>query len=101
MSEKIVETKKVELTEKTAAALAYLQENDRGDDGYFGSEIAAATALNPQGIHGVMNSLVKKGLVAKGSKEAAFQSKDGTKGTKAYTTYFLTDAGRDFVISAE
>jgi hypothetical protein len=43
-----------------------------------------------------MTSLVKYGFVGKGSKEAEFTSKDGkTSGVKPYTTYFITDAGRD------
>ena len=92
---------KIVLTEKCAKVLAWLQANDNGEDGYFGTEIAEATELNPRGIHGIMNSLVKNGLVAKGSREAEFVSKSGEKGTKPYTTYYLTDAGRSFVADAE
>ena len=47
-----------------------------------------------------MNSLVKYGLVGKGSREAEFVSKDGKKGTKPYTTYHLTEEGRAFNIEA-
>lgn len=93
----MAEEKKV-LTEKSATVLAYLQANDNGEVGYFGDEIAAATNLNPKGIHGVMNSLVKSGFVAKGSRDKDFVSKDGTKGTKPYTTYYITDEGRAYVI---
>lgn len=84
------------LTEKCAAVLSYLQQHDNGTDGYLGTEIAEALGFNPRGIHGIMNSLVKNGFVAKGSREAEFVSKDGKKGTKPYTTYYLTDAGRTF-----
>ena len=85
-----------DLTEKCQAALNYLRANDNGEEGYLGAELAAATGINPQGIHGVMTSLVKYGFVAKGSKEAPFTSKDGkSSGVKPYTTYFITDAGRD------
>lgn len=91
-----MEIKEIVLTEKCAAVLAYLQANDNGDEGYFGADIATACDLNPKGIHGVMNSLVKSGLVAKGSREAEFTSKDGRHGVKPYTTYYLTDEGRSF-----
>ena len=94
------EVKEIKLTEKCSLVLQYLKENDNGDEGYFGTDIAEATGCNPKGIHGVMNSLVKNGLVAKGSKEAEFVSKDGKKGTKPYTTYYLTEEGRAFEIQA-
>lgn len=93
------EIKEIKLTEKCAAVLEYLKANDNGEDGYLGVEIATALELNPAGIHGVMNSLVKNGLVGKGSREAEFTAKDGTKGTKPYVTYCLTDAGREFSIA--
>ncbi len=92
---------KIVLTEKCAKVLAWLQANDNGEEGYFGTDIAEATELNPRGIHGIMNSLVKNALVAKGSRVADFVAKDGTKGQKPYTTYYLTEAGRSFVIDAE
>ena len=84
-----------DLTEKCQIALNYLRANDNGEEGYLGTELAEAIGVNPQGIHGVMNSLVKYGFVGKGSKEAPFTSKDGKSGVKPYTTYFITDAGRD------
>lgn len=90
------ENKEIQLTEKSTLVLQFLQGNDNGEEGYFGVEIAKATGCNEKGIHGVMNSLVKKGLVTKGSRDAEFVAKDGTKGVKPYTTYFLTDAGRAF-----
>lgn len=96
----MAEVKEIVLTEKCAKVLAWMQANDNGDAGYFGEEIASANDLNPKGIHGVMNSLVKNALVAKGSREHEFVSKDGTKGTKAYTTYYLTEDGRAFAINA-
>ena len=93
------QVKEIVLTEKCAAVLAWLRSNDNGDEGYFGEDIASACGLNPKGIHGVMNSLVKNGLVAKGQREHEFTSKDGKKGVKPYTTYYVTDAGRAFVIA--
>lgn len=93
---KIMEEKKITVTEKGLAILTWMQENDNGEDGYFGADIAEATGFNKQGIHGVLNALVKAGLVAKGSREAAFEAKDGTKGVKPYTTYYLTEAGREY-----
>lgn len=84
-----------DLTEKCQVALNYLKANDNGEEGYLGTELAAAIGVNPQGIHGVMNTLVKYGFVAKGSKDAPFTSKDGKSGTKPYTTYYITDAGRE------
>lgn len=97
----MAEVKEIVLTEKCAAVLAYLKANDNGTDGYFGEDIAVALELNPKGIHGVMNSLVKNGLVAKGQREHEFTSKDGKKGVKPYTTYYVTDAGRAFVIAEQ
>ena len=81
------------LTEKAAAVLAWLKENDNGSEGYFGDEIAEACGMNPVGIQGTLNSLVKRDLVAKGSREKAFTNKAGS-GVKPYTTYFITDEGR-------
>lgn len=98
MAEEVKEV--VKLTEKCSLVLQYLKDNDNGEEGYFGTDIAEATGCNPKGIHGIMNSLVKNGLVAKGSREAEFVSKDGKKGTKPYTTYHLTEEGRAFDIQA-
>lgn len=84
-----------DLTEKCQVAIKYLKDNDNGSEGYLGVELADAIGVNPQGIHGVMNTLVKYGFVAKGSKDAPFTSKDGKSGTKPYTTYFITDLGRE------
>lgn len=96
----MAEVKEIVLTEKCKAALRYLKDNDNGTDGYVGEDIATALELNPKGIHGVMNSLVKNGLVGKGAfvqREAV--SKDGKKQIKDYVTYHVTDAGRAFVIA--
>lgn len=88
------QTTVMQITEKCAKVLEFLRANDNGTVGYLGAEIAAAVELNDKGIHGVMNSLVKNDLVAKGQKEAEFVSKDGKKGVKPYASYFLTDKGR-------
>jgi predicted ArsR family transcriptional regulator len=92
----------VKLTEKTAMALAYLQANE-GE--FFGDEIAGALELNPRGIHGVMNSLFKKGLVDKVERERVVlvEDKEGNSKevTKTYKAYYLTSEGIDFEIPAE
>lgn len=83
------------LTEKAAIALEFLQNQE---DLVTGAQIAEATGLNPQGIHGVLNSLVKKGLIAKG--EAVTMSvvnKAGLTEERAYVTYQVTPAGAEFV----
>lgn len=86
---------KIILTEKAAIALSFLQ----GADGALpGADIAEATGLNPQGIHGVLNSLVRRGLVAKGDKVVRpFTNKAGLTEDKEYVTYYVTEAGADFV----
>lgn len=92
----MAETKEIRLTEKCAAVLGWLIANDNGEDGHFGADIAAALELNPKGIHGVMNSLVKYGFVGKGKREGQGVDKDGNTVTKDYTVYFVTDAGRAY-----
>lgn len=93
--------KPVVLTEKTAIALGFLQQNEGR---YLGAEVAAATGLDAKGIHGVLGALYKKGLVDKADHEveAKVVAKDGTEKmvTKTLKVYFLTEAGRDFVINA-
>ena len=91
-----METKEIKLTEKCAAVLAWLRENDNGEDGHFGVDIATALEGDPQGIHGVMNALVKYGFVGKGKREGQGVDKDGNTITKDYTVYFVTDAGRAY-----
>lgn len=91
--------KAINLTEKSAMVLGFLQANPGG---YFGDEIAAETELNPRGIHGVLNSLFKHGLVQKekANREVTVTDKEGNEKTveKELTVYSLTDAGAAFVI---
>jgi DNA-binding MarR family transcriptional regulator len=83
------------LTEKAASALAFLQGLA---EPVTGEAIANATGLNPQGIHGVLNSLVKKGLVAKGEPVTMSRTnKAGLVEERPYVTYFVTPAGADFI----
>lgn len=90
---------RINLTEKSAMVLGFLQGNPGG---YFGDQIAEATDLNPRGIHGVLNSLVKHGLVGKEKalREVTVADKDGNEkvAEKELTLYSLTDAGSAFVI---
>lgn len=87
------------LTDKSKVVLGFLQSNAGG---YFGDEIAEATSLNPRGIHGVLNSLVKNGLVGKekATRERVRTDKEGNEKTVEVeaTVYSLTDAGTVFVI---
>lgn len=87
--------KKIELTEKAALALEFLQ----GAEGNLtGAQIAEATGLNPRGVHGVLNSLVKHGLIDKGDKVAmSVVNKDGLTEERLYVTYFVTEAGASFI----
>lgn len=94
MAEKITIAQRP-LSENAKVVLAYLKANDNGEVGYFGDEIAAACGMSPVGVQGTLNSLVKRELVAKGSREKEFSNKSGT-GVKPYTTYHITDAGRSF-----
>jgi predicted ArsR family transcriptional regulator len=87
---------KITLTGKTASVLSFLQANDGQ---YFGDEIAAAVGLNPRGIHGVLNSLVKNGLIEKDETERTI-SIDGVDVTRAYKVYFLTPKGETFDVDA-
>lgn len=82
------------LTEKTALALEFLQ----GQSGAVtGASVADGTGLNPQGIHGVLNSLVKKGLIAKGDPVTmSVVNKDGVTEDRPYVTYLVTPAGAEF-----
>lgn len=86
---------KIVLTEKALIALTFLQ---GADEPLTGAAIADATGLNPQGIHGVLNSLFKKGLIAKGEPVTmSVTNKAGLVEERAYVTYFVTPAGADFV----
>lgn len=56
-----------------------------------------ADAAQVKGIHPVMNSLYKRGLVDKGTVVREFTNNKGITLPKEYVTYFLTDAGRDYI----
>lgn len=83
-------------TEKQAQVISHLQDNEGS---YFGDEIANALELNPKGIHGVMNGLVKNEIVQKEKvpRTVERKGKDGEMVEKEVeaTAYSLTDAGRD------
>jgi predicted transcriptional regulator len=87
---------KITLTAKTASVISFLQANHGT---YFGDEIAAAVGLNPRGIHGVLNSLVKNDLIEKVDTERTI-SVDGVDVVKAYKTYGLTPKGETFDVDA-
>ncbi len=88
--------KEINLTEKAKIVLEFLQGND---EPLTGAAIAEATGLNPQGIHGVLNSLVKYNYVAKGDKVTmAVTNKAGLTEERSYVTYAVTPAGADIVI---
>jgi len=97
MSEQVKENV---LTPKSQVVVSFLQENPGA---HFGDEIAAATGLNPKGIHGVMNALWKKQLVAKERivREVITTDAEGNEkvSEKEYTAYSLTEAGSDYVIA--
>lgn len=83
------------LTEKAAIALEFLQGQS---EPITGAQIADATGLNPQGVHGVLNSLVKKGLIAKADPVTmSVVNKAGLTEERAYVTYVVTPAGAEFV----
>lgn len=90
--------KKITLTEKAAACLAVLKVQE---EPMLGAQLAEATGFNPKGIHGVVNSLVNKGLVGKVKKEAQVVNAKGDKVTQDYTAYFVTDAGEEFEVEAK
>lgn len=77
------------LTDNSKKALAFLQENDQE---WVGADLAEAADI--RGIHPVMNSLVRRGYVEKGSQVRPFTNKKGETADKPYVTYMLTDAGR-------
>lgn len=83
-----------ELTPKSQAVIAFLQDNPGA---HFGDEIAAGTSLNPKGIHGVMNALWKREFVAKEKavREVVTTDAEGNEVTseKEYTVYSLTEKG--------
>lgn len=77
------------LTDNAKKALAFLQENDQE---WIGADLGEAADV--RGIHPVMNSLVRRGYVEKGSQVRPFTNKKGETADKPYVTYMLTDAGR-------
>lgn len=84
----------ITLTEKTALALQFLQSQSGP---LTGAAVAEGTGLNPQGVHGVLNSLVKKGLIAKADPVTmSVVNKDGVTEDRPYVTYVVTPAGADF-----
>jgi hypothetical protein len=87
------------LTPNCKIALAYMQEhiNEMPDVGWVGSDLGNLAGV--AGIHPVMNSLVKRGLVEKGTTSRDFTNKAGVTAPKEYVTYMLTDAGKDFIIN--
>ena len=86
---------KVILTEKSAIVLEFLQ----GQEGALtGAAIADATGLNPQGIHGVLNGLVKHNFVEKGEAiTMVVVNKAGLKEQRQYVTYRVTALGAEYV----
>lgn len=92
----MAEQERIELTEKSGIVLEYLQANQ---EPLTGAQIAEATSLNPKGIHGVLNSLVKKELVEKGDKVTmkVLNSK-GLEEERSYVTYTVTPAGLELTV---
>lgn len=90
---------KVELSEKGAKALAFLQAN-AGE--YTVNELAETLDLEARGVHGVMRPLVSEGLVYKTSREVPYLEEDESgvpkEVLKETKTFAVTDAGLDFVI---
>lgn len=91
--------KTIKLTEKAGIVLEFLQGQEAP---LTGAQIADATSLNPKGIHGVLNSLVKHQLVIKDEPVTMeVVNKDGNKEERTYVTYCVTSMGADFVAEAE
>lgn len=83
------------LTDNCKKALKFLQENDKV---WVGADLGKEIGINP-GIHPIMNSLFKRGLVEKGTTTRDFTPKGASEPVaKQYVTYVLTDAGRSYVI---
>lgn len=86
--------KEIKVSENGLVVLTFLQGQD---EPLTGAAIAEATGLNAKGIHGVLNALVKNGLVAKGDKVTmAVVNKEGNKEEREYVTYFVTDLGAQY-----
>lgn len=88
-----MENKVIKASEKGLLVLDYLKANA---EGAFGAVIAEAKGIDTRGIHGVINPLVKNGLVGK-QGEVAYVGldKDGKEVDKKGTLYFITQAGVD------
>lgn len=87
---------KIQLTEKAGIALEFLQKQSGP---VTGAQVAEATGLNPQGVHGVLNSLFKKELITKGENVTmSVVNREGNTEERSYVTYLVTAAGADFVI---
>ena len=89
------------LTDNCKKVLAYMQEHagDMPEVGWVGSDIEGLVEV--KGIHPIMNSLFKRGLVEKGTTTRDFTNKAGVTAPKEYVTYILTDAGKDYVVDAD
>jgi DNA-binding MarR family transcriptional regulator len=88
----------ITLTANGALALSFLQQNEGA---FTGAQIAEATGLNKQGVHGVLNGLVKKGLVIKGDAVVMpVVNREGLTEERSYVTYVLTDLGAEFIVAA-
>lgn len=80
-------------TEKGKLVLSHLAGADRP---LTGAEIAELTGLNPKGIHGVLNGLVKGGAVSKEDKVTLpVINKDGEEEEREYVTYAITPFGAE------
>ena len=80
------------LTDNCKKVLAFLQEHDTE---WVGKDLGEACGI-VKGIHPVMNSLVNRGLAVKGSVERDYTNPKGVTAPKAYVTYSLTEAGREY-----
>ena len=93
------QTKVFRASEKGLVVLEFL----KGQEGALtGAEIAEATGMNPQGIHGVLKPLTANGLVDKSEKiRVSTIDKNGLAVEKEYKGYAITEAGRVFEQPAE
>ena len=80
------------LTDNCIKALSFLQQHE-GE--WVGSDLADAAGI--KGIHPVMNSLVIRKLAAKGAVVREFTNSKGITMPKEYVTYYLTDAGKNYI----
>jgi DNA-binding MarR family transcriptional regulator len=78
------------MSDKSVQILQFLQEND-GED-FTAADIGAQIGMAPIAVNGVLNSLVKKGLVFR--EEAEVEMPDGT--IKQLKFIQLTPEGREY-----